>query len=73
MDKKILEELKSMTREERMIYFEKNVKGKLSVADLDNVNGGNGADNENPNSEGVWGGNYYTSWGYVCNGNHSCG
>ena len=38
------------------------------------VNGGAGAsDNENPNSEVPYKGNYYTSWGFVCNGSHFCG
>ena len=38
------------------------------------VNGGAGANNnENPNSEVPYIGNYYTSWGFVCNDSHFCG
>ncbi|SCW61643.1 hypothetical protein SAMN02910456_02194 [Ruminococcaceae bacterium YRB3002] len=74
MDKSIIESMKGKSREERMEFFEKNKAEILALSgeDLENVNGGAGADDGNPNSEGFWGGNYYTSWGYMCQGIVKC-
>ncbi len=78
LDKKIIEEVKGMTREEKKAYFEKNKKALLNIADLDVVNGGGkggkAPEVENPNSEemapdfGPW----YTSFGYICDGERCC-
>ncbi|MBQ9159308.1 MAG: hypothetical protein IJ136_08285 [Erysipelotrichaceae bacterium] len=73
MDKSLLEQLKGMSREERTAYFNEH-KSELMEESLSCVNGGAGAsNNENPNSEVPYKGNYYTSWGFVCNGSHFCG
>ena len=69
MDNNIIESLKGKSREERMEFFNSNSKETLfglSADELSNVNGGDGAKLENPDSEGIYKGNYYTSWGYVC-------
>lgn len=68
-----LEELKNLTREERSEYF-KSHKADLLAADLEKVNGGAGdGHGENPDSEVPYKGNYYTSWGFVCDGYSFCG
>ena len=67
---KQIEELRAMSREERMKYLEEN-RSELMETALETVNGGS-ADVENPNSEGIYKGNYYTSWGYVCAGSLHC-
>ena len=75
MDSKTIEMLKGMSREEKKAYFEKNMKSVLKASELENVNGGTGGDVENPNSEimapqyGPW----YSSFGYVCDGEKCCG
>ena len=75
IDKKIIEELKGMSREEKAAYFEKNSKTLLNANDLDAVNGGADDINVlNPNSEetapefGPW----FSSFGYICDGEEIC-
>lgn len=70
---KTMEELKGMSREERMAYFRQS-KSALENSALESVNGGKGdTTNNNPNSSGVDDkGNYYSSWGYSCAGRVVC-
>ncbi len=75
IDKKIINEVKGMTREEKKAYFEKNSKTLLNANDLDAVNGGSENSNViNPNSEemspeyGPW----FSSFGYICDGEEVC-
>lgn len=74
MDAKLVEMLKGMSREEKAAYFEKNKKSVLGLGELDNVNGGGGVVNDNPNSEDVMpnGRAWFSSFGYVCNGEKCC-
>jgi len=65
MDQNTIESLKGKSREERLEYL-KNIKNEtmhLSEHDLESINGGEGI---NPNSSGFYNGNYFTSWGYIC-------
>jgi len=73
-EQKTLEELKAMSREDRLAYFEANKKTLLNTDDLDNVNGGTGTNVINPDSRGDDDGlgNYYTSLGYTCQGIVCC-
>ncbi|MBR2762470.1 MAG: hypothetical protein IKE16_06760 [Solobacterium sp.] len=74
MEKKMLEELKGMSREERMDYFRAH-KSELMENALDTVNGGAAGRNsrENPNSSCPYKNCYYTSFGWICDGVQSCG
>ena len=82
MDKNELESIKGLSREERAEFFKKNKADilALSADDLSKVNGGAGAGcyrdpgaNENPNSEEIpYGGAWYTSFGFICNGERWC-
>ncbi len=65
MDKNLIESIKGKSREERIDFFNSNKDEILSLSadDLANVSGG---ERVNPKSSGIWNGNYYTSWGYVC-------
>ena len=65
MDKNLIESIKGKSREERIDFFNSNKDEILSLSadDLANVSGG---ERVNPNSSGIWNGNYYTSLGYVC-------
>ena len=73
MDKELLEQLKALTRDERTTYFNEH-KSELLEDSLSRVNGGLAAGEvENPDSEVPWKGNYYTSWGFVCEGDNFCG
>ena len=73
MDKKLLESLKKMSREERTEYFSSHKTEILSESSLEAVNGGAGSSVKNPNTAEVpFEGNYYTSWGFTCNGIEQC-
>ena len=65
-----IEALKGKSREERIAFFNSHSKEELfglTENELANVNGGSGDEGlENPDSDGIYNGNYYTSWGYVC-------
>ena len=73
MEQKMLDELRNKSREERLEYFKAN-KSALMEAALESISGGAAAKgNENPHSSCPYKGNWYTSWGWVCNGVKSCG
>ena len=74
LDKKTLEMVKGMSREERLAYFEANKKTILNAEDLDNVNGGGNTHATNPDSRGDddGNGNYWTSIGWTCAGIVCC-
>jgi ribosomal protein L29 len=75
MDEKIREQLKDMSREERASYFAEN-KTDILGERLETVNGGLAAaaeEKENPNSSEVpYKGNWYSSFGFVCDGEVIC-
>ncbi len=76
MDDRIRNELKDMSREERASYFEEN-KADILDGRLESVNGGLAAvaaeQKENPNSSEVpYNGNWYSSFGFVCDGEVIC-
>ena len=73
MMQKTIDELKKMSREDRLAYFNDNKESMLSIDDLDSVNGGVIDKPRNPDSEGIWRGCYYTSLGYVCRDSVNCG
>ncbi len=74
LDKKTLEMVKGMSREERLAYFEENKKTLLNADDLDSINGGGNKDVVNPDSrcDDDGNGNYYTSMGWTCAGIVRC-
>ena len=67
MDQKLVNNLAGMNTEERASYLAAN-KSDLASAALNNANGGG----ENPNSSAPYGGNYYSSPGWICNGERRC-
>ena len=69
MDQKLIESLKGKSREERAAFFKEHRMELLSPDDLKIVNGGTG---ENPNSSVPYDGNWYTSFGFVCEGRRQC-
>lgn len=72
LEKKTLNALKGMDREERAIYF-KGHKSEIMDEMLTSVNGGTAEPGENPNSEEVpYKGNWISSFGYVCDGEVMC-
>ncbi|MBR2760009.1 MAG: hypothetical protein IKD66_02460 [Solobacterium sp.] len=75
MANKIMEQLKGMSKEERIPFFKAH-KSELAETVLHSVNGGTGNDAEliaNPNSEECpFEGNWISSDGYVCNGEVVC-
>lgn len=72
MNEKLVELLKGKSREEREEIF-KNNRSRLLDESLNAVNGGNGAEVENPNSEECpYNGNWVSSFGYVCDGIVQC-
>ena len=75
MEKQTLEFLKGLSREERLKYFEKH-KSELVDASLEKVSGGSVIGGRNPNTESRGdddgNGNYYTSWGWTCQGVVHC-
>ena len=73
MNQKLVENLKGMSREERMAFFTEHKSDFISLSDVSSVNGGAGAEVENPNSEECpYEGNWISSDGYVCNGEVVC-
>ena len=71
MNKRLFEEMKGKSREERAAIIEKDGLN-LSTEDLNAVNGGV-AEVENPNSDICpYKGNWISSWGYVCEGEEVC-
>ena len=72
MEKELLESLKGKSREERMAYFNEH-KSELLDDSLEFVSGGK---DKNPNTESRGdndgNGNYYTSWGWTCQGVVRC-
>jgi hypothetical protein len=75
MDKELLESLKAKSREERMEYFNAH-KSELLDDSLEAVSGGRDLGDRNPNTESRGdddgNGNYYTSWGWTCQGEVRC-
>ena len=74
MNKKMLESMKNMSREERMEFFKAH-KAELMESALDSVNGGayQPKTNENPMSDIVpYKDRWISSWGYICDGEVVC-
>ena len=72
MNKEVLESIKGLSREERKQYFESH-KAELLDDSLKAVNGGTGEDDDsNPTSEIPFGGNWFSSPGFVCEGEVQC-
>ena len=67
MANKTLEELRGLSREERMEYFKAH-RRELKDEGLEAVNGGAASVmlGENPNSDCPYNGCYFTSFGWVC-------
>ena len=70
MNQEHFESLKGMSKEERAEYFRAHKSELLSADALKSVNGGA---TTNPNSEVPFDGNWYSSFGFVCQGNRFCG
>ena len=75
MEKEMLESLKKMSREERLEYFKEH-KSEIMDESLKEVSGGSVIKGRNPNTESRGdddgNGNYYTSWGWTCQGEVRC-
>jgi hypothetical protein len=73
MNKELLSQMKSLNRDERVDYFKMNKSSILDSA-LSAVNGGKSdGERKNPNSEIIpFEGNWFSSDGYVCNGEVIC-
>ena len=73
MEQKTMEELKGMSREDRMAYFNAN-KSALMERDLEVVNGGSASvrPHENPDSDCPYNRCYFTSFGWICDGVVGC-
>ena len=74
MNKKMLESMKNMSREERMEFFKAH-KSELLESALTAVNGGTyqPKTNENPMSDIVpYKDRWISSWGYICDGEVVC-
>ncbi len=75
MDKELLESLKGKSREERLAYFNEH-KSEFLDSTLESVSGGYDLKDRNPNTESRGdndgNGNYYTSWGWTCQGVVRC-
>ena len=71
MNSAFLEAIKGLSREEKKSYFESH-KGERFDQTLKAVNGGTGANVENPTSEVPYAGNWISSPGYVCEGKEIC-
>ena len=74
MDKELLESLKGKSREERLTYFNEH-KSELLDEALKNVNGAT-ISGRNPNTASDaaddGNGNYYSSFGWTCQGEVLC-
>ena len=66
-----IQTLKALNKIDRARYLAEH-KPELGFSDLDRVNGANGANQENPNSETPYKGNYYSSYGFICEGEVIC-
>lgn len=72
MDHSVVEQMKGMSREDRKAFFSSN-KSALSSSALSCVNGGEGSEKQNPNSEECpYQGNWISSDGYICDGEVIC-
>jgi hypothetical protein len=73
MKKELRAEMKNLSRDERVDYFKMNKSSILDSA-LSAVNGGKSdGERKNPNSEIIpFEGNWFSSDGYVCNGEVIC-
>ena len=73
MNKELLSEMKSLSREERVDFFKQNKSALLESA-LSAVNGGkDDGERKNPNSDIVpFENNWMSSFGYICNGEEIC-
>ena len=75
MNRELAEQLRNMSGEERSAYFI-GYRSELLATDLEKVNGGtdseNGGEIENPNSDDLYKGNWFSSPGYVCQGKVVC-
>ena len=75
MNKKMLESMKNMSREERLDFLKAH-KSEFLESVLETVNGGavnGGRTNENPNSDIVpYKDRWISSWGYICDGEVVC-
>ena len=69
MDKSLIEAIKGKSREERAAFFQTHKAELLSETQLKSVNGGA---TTNPDSEVPFNGDWYSSWGFVCDGDHFC-
>ena len=67
MDQNLVNDLAEMNPEERASFFAAG-RSDLASAALNATNGGG----ENPNSSAPYGGNYYSSPGWICNGERRC-
>ena len=73
---RVIEELRNMTKEERLAFLEKNRKVRLNSTDLDSVSGGidyEEVPHGNPNSDcpdeyGSW----ESSFSFICNNETPC-
>ena len=78
MDKKLLESMKGLSREERMAMIKSASSQLLDDSSLDSVNGGasyvtDEGTNWNPNSDIIpFKGNWISSRGYICDGEVVC-
>ena len=72
MDQNFLNSLKGKSREERLEYFNSH-KSELMDSQLEAVNGGTSSHKgENPNSDVPYGGNWISSYGFICHGEVIC-
>lgn len=73
MDKTLLDEIKAKSREERAEFFKEH-KSELFDELLNRINAGfeTTGKGENPDSEVPYCGSWYSSYGYVCDGDHFC-
>jgi ribosomal protein L29 len=73
MDQKQLDSLKAMSRDERVAYLKNHRSELLDMKQASAVNGGAGSNVKNPGTEeGVFENNYYTSFGFTCDGEVVC-
>lgn len=72
MANNFMDKIKGMSREERAQFFMDNKSAILNPEALDEVNGGLASNGENTNSEVPYTGNWYSSFGFVCEGRRQC-
>ena len=71
MNNNIFDAVKDMSPDERKSYFETN-KEDLSDDGLREMVGMTRSNGENPNSDAPYNNNYYSSPGFVCDGERRC-